>query len=397
MICSTVEMDFANEVIECDALVIGAGLSGISALWKLRKQGLSAKIFESGSNLGGVWHWNRYPGARVDSETPFFQLNIPEVWNTWDFTQRFPGQEELRQYFAHIDKVCNIRKDTCFNTHVNNLTWDEGKGRWTANTDVGRVAKFKYLVLSSGLLHKKYSPEFPCIGDFQGAVYHSSSWPEHASFTNKRVAIVGAGATAVQITQEIAKEAASLTVFIRRPSYCIPMQQRDLTADEQKQWKAYYPKLFEAGRHSRAGFPYIRSGKKTLEVSGEERERYLNELWNRGAFNYLMCNYDDTLVDADANRVIYEFWKKKVRSRLSDPVKQELMAPTNPPFHFGTKRSPLEQDYYEMLDQEHVKVVSLQNQPLKTFTPSGMTLEDGSTFDFDVVVLATGFESFTGS
>lgn len=205
-----------------DVVVVGAGLSGISVLYRLRKLNLKVKVLEAGSDLGGVWYWNRYPGARVDSEIPFYQLNIPEVYKTWNFTQRFPGGQELREYIAHIDRILNIKKDVSFNTRVNDVRYNAEDYTWTIKAESGLVVQAKYVVLATGLLNRSYSPEFPGIDKFNGQIYHSASWPEKTNCKGKRGAVIGSGATSIQIVQELAKETAeggSLTVFVRRKSF----------------------------------------------------------------------------------------------------------------------------------------------------------------------------------
>ncbi|KIW42093.1 uncharacterized protein PV06_05677 [Exophiala oligosperma] len=388
-------MGSIQEVVDCDVLVVGAGLSGISMLYKLRKQGLVAKIFEAGDDFGGTWHWAKYPGARVDSEFPFYQLNIPEVWKTWGFTQRFPHQQELRDYFRHVDKQCDLRKDTYFNTRVVEAVWNEEMGRWTIYTDSGRWARVKYLVVASGSLDKQYTPEIPGLADFKGEMYHSRSWPQGTSLEGKKVAVVGAGATGIQVVQETAKQASELTVFIRRPSTCLPMGQRDITDEERASQIGKYPDLFRDCRSSWSGFPF-KPGPKAVEATPEEREAVFNETWSRGGFAFLTA-YSDPRTDPVANRMVYDFWAKKVRQRISDPVKREILAPEIPLYYFGTKRSPLEQDYYEMLDRDNVKVVSLRSNPFQKLHTKGAVMQDGSSHEFDVLIMATGFESFTGS
>jgi cation diffusion facilitator CzcD-associated flavoprotein CzcO len=159
-----------SKTVECDVLVVGAGFSGITSIHRFRKAGLNVKCFESGTDFGGVWYWNRYPGARVDSEYPFYQLNIPEVYKTWTFSERFPGHQELRKYMAHIDKVLNLRKDTYFNARVNSGTWDEAKGRWIVTTQQGHRAECKHLLLASGLLHRTYTPDFAGMKEYKGKI-----------------------------------------------------------------------------------------------------------------------------------------------------------------------------------------------------------------------------------
>lgn len=384
-----------ENILKCDVLIVGAGLSGIAALYKLRKLGLAVKVIEAGSDFGGTWYWNRYLGARVDSEFPYYQLNIPEVWSTWNFTQRFPDQAELRAYFRHVDKMCDLRKDTFFNTRAYDMSWDETAGLWKVSTNTGLTTKSKYLVVASGSLDKSYTPDFPGLSNFKGEIIHSREWPDDASLQGKKVAVVGAGATGIQVVQESAKLATELSVFIRRPSTCLPMCQKELTEKQKIDQSASYPELFRSCRSSWSGFPFKR-GAKAMETSPEDREAIFEDTWARGGFAFLAA-FSDSRTDPAANRLVYDFWQKKVSARISDPEKREILAPTEPLFYFGTKRSPLEQDYYEMLDKDHVKLISLLANPFGKFFEDGAVMHDGTRHQFDVLILATGFESFTGS
>ncbi|CAO2654367.1 Nn.00g111000.m01.CDS01 [Neocucurbitaria sp. VM-36] len=381
-----------------DVVIVGAGFSGISALHRLRKDGFKAHIFEAASDFGGVWYWNRYPGARVDSETPFYQLNIPEIYNTWSFSQRFPDHCELRKYMAHIDKTLDLRKDVSFNAKVNECLWDKDAAQWTVKTENGGKARAKFLILATGLLHRTHLPQWPDREKYKGIVHHSGAWPEDTSVKGKKVAVIGAGATSVQIVQELAKEASHLTVLMRRPSYCLPMGQRNWNEDEQIAWRAYYPALFAAGRNSAVGFPTVRHDVRAQDVSPEEREKYFDGTWRAGGFQFLLRNYNNILLDKEANKIVYDFWKKKVRERLTDPKKQALMAPDEMPYYFGTKRTPLEHDYYDVLNQDNVSIVDINKHPIERFTETGLKLSgEDSDREYDYVVCATGFDSFTGS
>ncbi|KAK5091362.1 hypothetical protein LTR05_001545 [Lithohypha guttulata] len=384
--------------LDVDVIIIGAGFSGIATLYRVRKLGLKPLILESADDFGGVWKHNSYPGARVDSEWPYYQLNIPEVYRTFSFTERFPGHVELKRYMAHIDKVLGLRKDVLFNAHVNDCSWDEGSGRWTVKTRQGQVATGKYLILCTGLLHRRHYPEFPGLENFKGVVHHSGFWPEDLSTKGKKVALIGAGATAVQITQEVAKDADQLTIFMRRPSYCLPMMQRSLTELENRGFQAYYDTLLREGRNSQAGFPGPRSSRSALEGTPEEREAYMEDLWSRGGFQFLMA-FADVTINEEANKVMYTFWQKKVAERMRSGKKRDLMAPPleKMPYFIGTKRCPLEQDYYECVDQDNVDVVDMNEKKLKSFTDKGIVFEDGTETEFDLLILATGFDSFSGS
>lgn len=383
---------------DVDVLIVGAGFSGISTLYRTRKLGLKPLILESGSDFGGVWYHNRYPGARVDSEWPYYQLNIPEVYNTFSFSERFPGHVELRRYMAHLDKVLSLRKDTIFNAHVNDCSWDEETGRWTVKTRQGHSASAKYLILCTGLLHRRHYPDFPGLENFKGDVHHSGFWPEDLSTKGKKVALIGAGATAVQITQEVAKDADQLTILMRRPSYCLPMMQRKLNDLENRGFQAYYDTLFREGRKSFAGFPSPVNRRSALQGSPEEREAFMEDLWTRGGFQFNLA-FNDTALNKDANKVLYEFWQKKTAARMRPGKKRDMMAPPidKMPYFYGTKRCPLEQDYYECVDQDNVDVINMDELKIKTFADEGIVFEDGTEKKVDILILATGFDSFSGS
>lgn len=291
----------------------------------------------------------------------------------------------------------DLKKYTTFNAKVNDASWDEVTGRWTVKTENGHSANCKYLFLATGLLHRKYTPDLPGLKDFKGTLVHSGEYPQDLDCTGKKVAIIGAGATAVQITQELGKVADETTVFLRRPSYCLPMGQRAMTELEQKMWKTYYPHLFQAARQSPMGFPSTGVDKSAQEASEEERLKLWEECWDKGAFHLLISAYNDTLLNPESNRMVYDFWANKTRKRIQDPKKQALMAPKVPPYYIATKRFPLEIDYYDVINQDNVHLVDLNATPLKTFEENGMRMSDDVLREFDVVVLATGFDSFTGS
>jgi cation diffusion facilitator CzcD-associated flavoprotein CzcO len=299
---------------------------------------------------------------------------------------------------AHCDRVLGLRKDVSFESFVNSAQWDDVKGEWHIETKDGKQARAKWLILASGLLHRTHTPQFPGLEKYKGVVHHSGAWPEDTSVKGKKVAVIGAGATSVQIVQELAKEADELTMLLRRPSYCIPMGQRKWTKEEQDAWRGYYPALFAAGRNSAVGFPTARCDKGVQDAAPEEREAYLEELWKAGGFQFLLRNYNNVLLDKEANKIVYDFWKKKVRERLTDPKKQQIMAPDEAPYFFGTKRVPLENGYYEVLSQDNVDIVNLNANPIESFTEKGLKLGgEEKEREFDCIVLATGFDSFTGS
>ena len=213
------------------------------------------------------------------------------------------SHRELREYMAHIDKVLDLRKDTYFNARVIDGSWDKKTNLWTVKTQQGHEVQGKYFVSCTGLLHRTYTPDFPGLESYKGDIYHSGAWPEDYDATGKKVAIIGAGATAVQITQELGKQAKETTVFLRRPSYCFPMGQRPWTAEEQRAWKTFYPRLFKEGRDSFAGFPVDRQPLGVFDVPEKEREAWFEDVWARGGFNFALANYNNISIDKGANKV----------------------------------------------------------------------------------------------
>ncbi|KAH9234480.1 hypothetical protein K456DRAFT_1948122 [Colletotrichum gloeosporioides 23] len=386
------EMDY-------EALIIGGGFGGVYALHQLRRLGLRAHIVEAGAALGGVWHWNRYPGARVDSEAPYYQLSVKEVWKDWAWSQRFPGHEEIKRYFRHVDAVLDISRDVSYGTIVVGADFDEETGLWSVETDKGRRITARFLIPATGSSNKRYEPNFEGMEEFEGVVVHSASWPEGGiDFRGKKVAVIGAGATGVQCVQEIAKaDGVELTVYIRHPNIALPMVQREMTEMEQRQLKSVYGILFRAARESMPGLPCDGTTKVAAQASEEEREAFWEELWHRGGFNFQAGNYVDYLNDEKANRSMYEFWKKKTGPRVRDPAKRAIVVPEEPPFPFATKRSSLEQDYYECLDQENVEVVGVKKNPIRRFSRRGIVTENGIEREHDIILLATGYDNCTGS
>ncbi|KAA8623752.1 Pyr-redox-3 multi-domain protein [Pyrenophora tritici-repentis] len=379
-----------------DAVVVGAGFSGIASLYRLRKAGLTVKAFEAGPRLGGVWHWNRYPGARVDGEYPFYQLNIPEVQQGWDWEFKFPDRKELAGYFDHLDKILGLSKDTYFNSEVTSVRYNVVEGQWTVKAGQ-RTATCKYLILAAGALHRAHRPDFPGLSNFAGQVYHTASWPENIDLYGKRVAVIGTGATGVQVIQELSKQVDYLLVCVRNPSYCLPMVQKRVSEEEKLATKPKLQEILAKCRNDPAGYFSAKKQGKVFDQTLEEREAYWEELWSQGGSHFASSNYSDILTDQAANLEIYNFWAKKTRAQMTDPVKMDIVAPLKPPYPFGAKRCVQAQDYYKCLNQANVEVISIQNSPISEFNRNGFVTEDGTQKNFDVLVLATGFDSFTGS
>ncbi|KAL2221751.1 putative steroid monooxygenase [Thermoascus aurantiacus ATCC 26904] len=383
--------------LDLDALIVGAGFGGVYVLYELRRRGFKTVIYEAGNDLGGTWRWNCYPGAGVDSEVPEYQYSIPETYKDWNWSTNYPTYKELRAYFDHVDKVLDIKKDCAFESVVVDARFDTEEGRWYVKTEDGRTARAKYFIVAAGFAAKRYIPEWEGIDKFKGVIHHSSFWPdEDVDVRGKRCAVIGTGASGVQITQAWGPVAGELKVFQRTPNLAIPMRKRDLTVQEQEEAKRNYPELFSLREKCFGGFLYTFAERGTFEDDEEKREEFLEKLWQDGGFRFWLGNYKDYLVDPKANREVYNFWAKKVRARIEDPKKRDLLAPLEPPHPFGVKRPCLEYNYYEQFNRPNVHVVDIKDNPIVGFTETGIKLADGTVHEADVVCVATGFDITTG-
>jgi cation diffusion facilitator CzcD-associated flavoprotein CzcO len=388
-----------GSVPEFDVIIVGGGFSGCYLLYKLRQEGFKVLLIESADGFGGVWRWNCYPGARVDTHVPLYELSIPEAAKTWTWSQRFPLSDELVQYFEHLDKVVNLSKDSIFNTKVTTATFNDNTNQWTIITDkMPGTFKAKWFIPAVGFAAKRLYPEWLGLSDFKGIVHHSSFWPKDGvDYAGKRVGIVGTGSTGVQIAQEVSKTAAQLTVFQRTPNLALPLPSAELTPEEQSQRKKDYSEVRKLRLQSSGGYDFNPYDIGTFDHTPEEREAFYEDLWKRGGFLLWVGQYRDVLTDKKANRLTYDFWAGKIRAMINDPVKRDILAPLEPPHPFGTKRPSLFINYYNIFNQDNVDVVDIHNFPVEKATEEGLVTADGKTHKFDIIVLATGFDAITGS
>ncbi|PFH59852.1 hypothetical protein XA68_11772 [Ophiocordyceps unilateralis] len=361
--------------VEVDALIVGAGFAGIYMLKTLRERGYKAVIFDAAEGIGGAWRWNCYPGAAVDSEVPQYEFSWPEVWKTWNWKTNYPNYTELRAYFDHVDKVLDIRKDCSLNTVIVGAKFDTERGVWNVGTKDGRTAIAKNLILATGVSARQYVPDWPGMDKFKGTIYHSSFWPEdEIDVRGKKCAVIGTGASGVQVIQNWGPKAGELKVFQRTPNMALPMGRRDLGVEEQEAKKMCYPELFKYRETSFAGFHYDWNEKNTFDDPADVREALYEKAWAGGGFRFWLSTYKDTLINPEANKEAYKFWAKKVGARVEDARKRELLAPRDMPHYFGIKRPCLEMTYYDQFN----------------------LTEDGTHYELDVIAVATGFEIVTG-
>jgi cation diffusion facilitator CzcD-associated flavoprotein CzcO len=382
--------------MELDAVIVGAGFSGIYLLHRLRDQlNLNVKIIDAGSDVGGTWHWNKYPGARVDCPAPVYGFNIEEVWKTWNWSEVYPAQHELQAYFQHVDRTLSVSKDCIFNSRVVSAQFDASN--WTIKTDNGQTMLAKYFIPAVGFASQQYVPSWKGIDSFRGTIHHSSHWPEEVDVRGKRVAIIGTGSTGVQIVQEWAKEASETFVFQRTPNLCLPMHQKSLDPITQDKMRAETAELFSRCWETAGGLPYDGSSKLFADYSPEECDKALNQLYDEGGFRFWGGAYMDLLLNPEGNRAAYDVWAKRTRERINDPMKRDLLAPLNPPHPFGAKRPSLEQDYFEQFNKPNVHVIDTNAHPIVEVTSCGIVTADGNLHEVDVIAIATGFDASTGS
>jgi len=393
---SNVEATNAGKIEDLDVLIVGAGFAGLYLLDRLRSTGMAVQVFEAGSGLGGVWHWNCYPGARVDSPGSVYQYSRSDLWRDWTFSELYPSWTELRDYFRYVDDKLDLSRDVRFNRRVSGAEFDSTRNRWIVHSSDGSVASARYFVLCTGFGSKPYVPDLPGLNDFAGERHHTALWPQGGlDLTGKRVGVIGTGASGVQVAQEAARVAAHLTVFQRTPNTALPMRQTTLDDDKIRRMKEDYPAMYERRAKMFSGMDFEFLAKSALEVSDDEREAIFERLWETGGFTPWLGTFYDVLFHEGANRAAYRFWRKKVQARISDPTVAEILAPAEPLHPFGVKRPSLEQDFYEIFNQPNVSLVDLRATPIERVTGNGVKTATGE-HDLDILVLATGFDAITG-
>lgn len=382
-----------------DVLIVGAGFSGLHLLQKLRKLGFTVKIYERGSDIGGTWYWNRYPGVRVDSDCTFYQYSQDEIWKGFDWTERFPAQQELERYFKHVDDKLNLRKDIHFNTTVTSAEFCPTRNQWFVKTSAdGNTTWANTFILCTGAADYRYTPSFQGLDKFKGVTCHTRLWPKDLNVKGKRVAVIGTGASGIQVIQTIAPEVAHLTIYQRTPNIALPMQQA--TIEDQRNWKfPPYEKRQQILTESRTTFSGLDMDYKQsdgADASPEERYIVFEELFKRGGFHFIGANYKDILLNREVNTAAYDFWCEKTRARINDPIKRDILAPIIPPHPFGAKRNSLEQNYYEAFNQDNVDIIDVRKSAILEITENGIKTVLEGEINAEIIVFATGFDALTG-
>ncbi len=379
-----------------DAIIIGAGISGLYQLYRLRELGLTVRVYEAGTGVGGTWYWNRYPGARFDSESYTYGYSFSQaLLEEWAWVEHFAAQPETLRYLEFVADKFDLRRDIHFNSRIASAIYQEGPRCWEITTETGERARANFLITAVGVLSAPYTPDIPGLDDFNGRCWHTANWPHvPVDLSDKRVGVIGTGATAVQLITEVAKNVGHLTVFQRTPNYCVPLNNSPIRPEEQGDLKARYGEMFEKCRKSYGAFIHDFDPRSVFDVSPEARETIFETLWHEPGFGFWLGNFHDIMTDEKANATIAEFVRKKILERVKDPKIAEMLTPRD--HCFGTKRVPLESGYYEAYNQPNVRLVDLREAPIERITSEGIKTQDAE-YAFDVLIFATGFDAVTGA
>ena len=381
-----------------DVVVVGAGFAGLYTLYRLRERGMSARVFETSTDVGGTWYWNRYPGARCDVESLQYSYSFsPELRKEWTWSERYGGQPEILRYIKHVADRFDLRRDIKFNTRVKSAVFNDETNLWTVETDQGDVVLATFCIMATGCLSTPYEPAYPGLEDYQGDIYHTGTWPhDEVDFSGKRVGIIGTGATAIQIIPVVAEQVEHLTIFQRTANYSIPGHNRPADPEVEREFNAHYDARLDKARHSFGGItghppPRV----SALEETPEERNRFFEERWADGGGTFsMLTTYRDLLVSREANDLAADFVRDKIRSIVKDPEVAELLTPKNQPI--GAKRLPVDTFYFETYNRENVTLVDIKSDPIERVTPTGVQTGK-AVYEFDSLILATGFDAMTGA
>ncbi|MCC8947997.1 NAD(P)/FAD-dependent oxidoreductase [Bradyrhizobium sp. Arg62] len=382
--------------LDYDVIIIGAGLSGMYQLHRLRELGLSARVFEAGTGVGGTWYWNRYPGARFDSESYSYGYSFSkELLEEWEWSEHFAGQPETLRYCNYVADKFDLRRDIQFESRVTSAIYQDATRSWRITLESGAQHSCRFLITAIGPLSTPTLPRIEGRDDFRGQSFHTARWPkEKVDFTGKRVAVIGTGATGIQTIQTIAGEVGHLTVFQRTANWAAPLHNGRIDAETQARIKAGYPEIFARCKETFACFVHTPDPRGAFEVSAEEREAFYEKLYGERGFGIWQGNFKDILIDRAANATISDFVARKIRQRVKNQAVAEMLIPKN--HGFGTRRLPLETFYYEVYNRDNVELVDIKETPIERITPEGIRTTD-KDYAFDIIIYATGFDAITGS
>jgi cyclohexanone monooxygenase len=386
-----------SETQDFDAVVIGAGFAGLYMNYSLRDRlGMTVQVYEAGEDVGGTWYWNRYPGARCDSESYMYCFSFDkQLMQEWEWSGKYPEQPEILRYLNHVADRFDLRRNIQFDTRVTAAYFNDATSRWEITTDQGDRVTAKYLITGIGCLSAGQIPNIPGRDTFQGESYHTSAWPhEGVDFSGKRVGVIGTGSSGIQSIPVIAKQAEQLYVFQRTPQYTIPARHGTVDKAFLDEVKKDYEAIYERARWSRGGLPVDRIERSALAVSDEERRAIYEEKWQEGGFKFLFGSFFDVVLDRRANDTAAEFIRSKIREIVKDPEVAEKLVPVDHPF--ASKRPLIDSDYFDTYNRENVTLVDIRHAPIREITTRGIQTEEAE-YELDVIVFATGFDAMTGT
>ena len=384
-----------------DVIIVGAGISGMYALQKMRELGLSAHILESKSGVGGTWHVNEYPGCRFDSESVTYGYSFSkELIQEWDWSEEYAAQPETKAYLQYAAKKFDWEKDITFNTRVNSAKWDEQGGVWNITTDQGDIYQGTYFLPCIGVLSTPILPDFEGINEYKGRSLHPIDWTAEFSeyIKGRRVAVIGTGSTAIQIIPKIAEVVSHLTVFQRTANWTMPLRNQPITAGKSAEYKAMAGQIFAECNETNTGFRHGANKTSIFDMSKEEREAYYENLSQHPGFALWLRAHYDTFIDEGANNILSDFVRRKIVARLESlDIDQETRECLTPCDHgFGAKRVPMETDYYEAYARDNVTLYNAKKNPIQEITANGIKTAEGE-MEFDAIIYATGFDAISGS
>jgi cation diffusion facilitator CzcD-associated flavoprotein CzcO len=382
-----------------DAIVVGAGFAGLALIHYLREAGLSVRVLDRAHDIGGTWAWNCYPGAATDSESYYYCLAFSkDLLQKWSWTKRYPDWKETQKYMHFVADECDMWPHIQLNTEVIAAEFQPATGLWSIETSDGQVYTCKYFISAMGMISEPLVPDIAGINQFHGPIFHSARWPrEGLDYAGKRVGIIGAGATSVQMVPVIAETAAAVTVFQRTPNYILPAMQKPMTSEWEEEIKQNYDAIIAKCRNHVFGMAFDSPvGRNAVDTPPEERQRIFEENWT-GSFRWVFETFDDLLVNPDANRMAAEFITSKMKERVKDPEVAALLAPTFDDYPLFAKRPPLDHGFLEAFNLPHVRLVDIKDrEPILEITETGVRTSLAH-HAFDIIVLATGFKAYTGA
>jgi cation diffusion facilitator CzcD-associated flavoprotein CzcO len=378
-----------------DAIVVGAGFSGLYQLHQLRDRlGLSVVVLEAGDGVGGTWYWNRYPGARCDSESYSYSYSFSkELQQEWSWSERYAEHGEIRKYLDHVADRFDLRRDIRLGVRVKSAHYDEAANLWTLTTEAGETLHTQFFITAVGCLSAANIPRIPGLESFAGKWYHTGLWPhEGVDFSGKRVGLVGTGSTGIQAAPVIAEQAGELTVFQRTANYSVPARNGKTSPEVERATKDRYDEIRRIERSTVNGHPFEISSTSALEVSPEERKRRYEDAWAFGSLKF-RATFSDLLRDLDANHTASEFIRGKIREIVKEPGTAAALTPMDHPF--ASKRPPIDTHYFETFNRPNVRLVDLKATPIERITTAGIKTSDAE-YPLDILVFATGFDALTG-